>query len=352
MSTIHVFSNRHIKDQVVNIKKGDWIYLENSVSKNRWSLYFNYNDINEKKLKLTYITQDEFFALNTENGMKMTFDAICINPPYQDNTVEDNQQNKIYNQFSKKALELLSPTGTLTAITPVAVANKSKRFSLTETPGIKEIDFTANNHFDVGAKICKWIVDRNHTGNIKVVSDNGISYAEFGNSVYDPSVTDIDFAQLVEKLQTIPIENRAFKQNIYATTSSTKEKTNDNIYPLHKLNAEGKLFPSVYVKKEPFFYNSKKLSISRSKSFRDEIILIGKDDLDTQYVNIEIENEEQIENIKSFLFSDYFINHMDSWKKLYNTGFNDALKYVPPFDKNKMWTNKEVEELFNDFRNS
>ena len=43
---------------------------------------------------------------------------------------------------------------------------------------------------------------------------------------------------------------------------------------------------------------------------------------------------------------------MESWKKLYNTGFNDALKYVPPFDKNKMWTSEEVEEFFNDFKNN
>ena len=142
----YVYSNRHIKDQVKNIKKGAWIVLENGMSRKRWSRYFSLNNIIEKELAVTYITQEEYFALT-----KISFDNIVGNPPYQDNSIEDNQQNKIYNQFAKKALELVSETGTISFVTPVAVANLSKRFALTETPGIKEIDFTADKHFNVGA---------------------------------------------------------------------------------------------------------------------------------------------------------------------------------------------------------
>jgi hypothetical protein len=40
MTTLHAFSNRHIKNEVKNIKNGDWVYLENSLSKKRWSLFF------------------------------------------------------------------------------------------------------------------------------------------------------------------------------------------------------------------------------------------------------------------------------------------------------------------------
>jgi hypothetical protein len=279
----------------------------------------------------------------------MKFDAVVGNPPYQDNSIEDNQQNKIYNQFAKKALELVSETGTISFVTPVAVANLSKRFALTETPGIKEIDFTADKHFNVGAKICSWIVDKNYSGDIKVISDAGVSYAKFGEAVFDPATVDIEFAKLAQALQKLPISDRAFKQNIYATTTSTKVQTDKNTYPLSKFNDLGELVPVVYVSKEPYFYGRKKLSISRSKSFRDSIIVLGTTDLDTQYVNIEIDSQEQVDNIKSFLFSEYFLNHMDSWKKLYNTGFNDALKYVPPFDINKKWISKEVKELFDQY---
>jgi len=109
MSTLHVYSNRHIKDQVANIKKGDWVYLENSVSKNRWSLYFNYNGINEKKLKLTYITQDEFFKLELGDEMNKRFTQGVANPPYSlagNKTGKKGRAKNLYPIFYEKMNEL------------------------------------------------------------------------------------------------------------------------------------------------------------------------------------------------------------------------------------------------------
>ena len=110
MSTLHVYSNRHIKDQVVNIKKGDWIYLENNLSAKRWSLYFNYNDINENKLKITYITHEEFFKL--DENMKEKF-IIVGNPPFNDDqNVKENTGNyvslskRLHLEFIDKSLKI------------------------------------------------------------------------------------------------------------------------------------------------------------------------------------------------------------------------------------------------------
>ena len=342
MTTLHVYSNRHIKDQVKNIVADNWIYLQNGLSRKLWALYFRYNNINEDALNITYITQEEYLDLKN-----IRFDVVVGNPPYQDNSIKDNQQNKIYNQFSKKAIELINDTGTVNFVTPVAVANLSKRFALTETPGVKEIDFTADKHFNVGAKICSWIVDKTYSGDIKVISDAGVDYVKYRSPVFDPSVTDIKFAELAQALGKMPIADRAFKQNNHGPAYN-KTKTADHIYPAYKVK-DGELILSSYSKREPWFTGKKKMSISRSKSFKEEIIQISHLDFETQYVIIEIENDEQIENIKSFLFSQYFLDHMDKWKKLYNTGFNDALKYVPSFDKDKKWTNDEVKELFENY---
>jgi hypothetical protein len=336
MTTLRIYANRHIKDQVNSVQNGDTIVLENSLSRKRWSKFFKYNNIN---LDLTYITQEEFFKLKS-----VKFKNILGNPPYQDNSIEDNQQHKIYNQFSKKALELVSETGTVSFVTPVAVTNLSKRFSLTKIQGIKEIDFTADKHFNVGAKICSWIVDKTYQGDIKVISDTGVSYFKVGESIFDPSVSDVEFVKIAQKLQKIPISSRAFKQNNHGPAYN-KIKTEEHIYPAYKVK-DDELILSAYSKRQPWYYGKRKMSISRSKSFREDIIQVSDLDFETQYVTIEIENDEQIDNIKSFLFSDYFKTHMDNWKKLYNTGFNDALKYVPPFDKNKKWTSDEVKELF------
>ena len=339
MAKLHVYSNRHIKTQIFNVKKNDWVVLENKISQNRWSLYFRKNNINETLLNIKYISQEEYFNFNN-----IKFDAIVGNPPYQDNSIDDNQQNKIYNQFSKKALDLVSDTGTVAFITPVSVAQVSKRFALTTTPGVKQIDFTANKHFNVGTKICSWVVDKKYSGKIKVISDNGVDFYDFGSTIFDPSTADPKFVKLASRLQKLSIAERGFKQNNHGPAYS-KTQTAEHIYPTYKVK-DGDLILSAWTKRKPWFYGKRKLSVSRSKSFNESVIQVSTKDFETQYVTIEIENDKQIDNIKSFLFSDYFIEHMNNWKALYNTGFNDALKYVPPFDKNKHWTNEEVTELF------
>ena len=59
--------------------------------------------------------------------------------------------------------------------------------------------------------------------------------------------------------------------------------------------------------------------------------------------------QHQVDNIKSFLFSEYFITHSEQWKLYNGNGFNDALIYLPPFDKTKSWTNEEVKEFIESF---
>jgi hypothetical protein len=101
MAILHIFSNRHIKNEVHNIKKGDFIFLENELSHKRWSLLFKYNNINEADLKITYVTEERYFNLKgTKDNMTYPFSAVLANPPY-------TQGSKLlYTKFFEKALEL------------------------------------------------------------------------------------------------------------------------------------------------------------------------------------------------------------------------------------------------------
>ena len=104
MTTLHVFSNRHIKNEVQNIKKGDWIFLENIVSKKRWSLLFRYNNINEDELDLTYITKEEYLNLKSAK-----FTAVVGNPPYSlagNKTGKKGRAKNLYPDFYEKACEI------------------------------------------------------------------------------------------------------------------------------------------------------------------------------------------------------------------------------------------------------
>jgi len=99
MTTLHVFSNRHVKNEVRNIKKNDCIYLENRISRKRWSRYFAYNNIDENSLSITYITPEEYFNLKGATS-KMKFDFAVLNPPYTDG------DTLLYPQFFEQALKI------------------------------------------------------------------------------------------------------------------------------------------------------------------------------------------------------------------------------------------------------
>lgn len=93
MTVVHIYSKRHIKNQVHNVKQGDWIWLDDFRYQKRWSLFFKINDINEKKLKINYFT--DFMELNKiMNDIK-----IVGNPPYNDGS---KGRTPIYDKFLEK----------------------------------------------------------------------------------------------------------------------------------------------------------------------------------------------------------------------------------------------------------
>jgi len=149
MATLHVYANRHIKDQVCNIQKKDSIYLENSLSKNRWSLFFKYNYIDETSLELTYLTQDEFFRLEgTKDNMTYPFDVVVGNPPFNDDQNEkENTGNyvsaskKLHLDFIDKSLTLASEVHMVSPVRGWFVGkNKDKNFEKYTKQGLYLIE--------------------------------------------------------------------------------------------------------------------------------------------------------------------------------------------------------------------
>lgn len=149
MSILHVYANRHIKDQVQNIKQGDVIYLENSLSKNRWLLFFKYNGIDESSLNLTYITQDEFFQLEgTTDNMKYPFDAVVGNPPFNDDQNEKantgnyvSASKKLHLEFIDKSLKLAPEVHMVSPVRGWFVGkNKDKNFEKYTKEGLYLIE--------------------------------------------------------------------------------------------------------------------------------------------------------------------------------------------------------------------
>lgn len=143
MPTLHVFSNRHIKNEAQNIKKDDWIYLENGMSKGRWSLYFRVNNINEDVLNITYITHKEYFNLTS-----IKFDAIVGNPPFNDDQNEKantgnyvSASKKLHLDFIDKSLTLASEVHMVSPVRGWFVGkHKNKNFEKYKKEGLYLIE--------------------------------------------------------------------------------------------------------------------------------------------------------------------------------------------------------------------
>jgi hypothetical protein len=311
-------------------------------------LYFN--DINNSWTEWTK------FRLGGGNGFNenfldwepdMKFDAVLGNPPFQGDS--DNNQNKIYNQFSKKALVMTNDTGCLAFVTPIPVLKKSKRFSVVGVDGLKVVDFRANNYFEVGTTICWWLIDKKYTGEVEVLHNAGSEAIVSGTQIYDYSKTDKHFINLYEtlKLVTDTPAKRMFKQNNFGPALS-KNQDSVHPYPLYKLTSGGSVL-TCFSSRLPYLLGSNKFIISRTKSFDVDSTIICNKDYDTAHMFTDVANDDEINNIKSFLFCDYFINHSKKWKELDGYGFNDCLKYIPPFDKTKSWDSDSVKQFLEGF---
>jgi hypothetical protein len=130
-----------------------------------------------------------------------------------------------------------------------------------------------------------------------------------------------------------------------------KEKSNSHIYSLHKLSKDGGFELTYWSSRVPYFEKDKKISIGMTKSLNPDLIVNSHENFDVGYMTTKINNDDEFNNIKSFILSDYFKEHSNKWKTVDGYGYNYALKYLPPFDKTKSWTNDEVKQFIESFLN-
>lgn len=177
-----MYSNRHIKDQVHNIQQGDVIWLDNSLSQKRWTLFFKYNDINEAKLKLTYVENNEL------NRIDMKDTIIVGNPPYNDGS---KGRAPIYDKFLEKLAKgqpkkvtFIIPTNWFSQ--PHNKLGKDVRAFLKDL-GVYKIQVNPIDLFETATvSTCTVFCERGYVGDIKLAdstNENGYIIKHFDQTI-------------------------------------------------------------------------------------------------------------------------------------------------------------------------
>ena len=145
MAAIHIFDNRHIKDRVKKIEQNDTIVLINALSRRRWSLFFNYNSINEQSLNINYITQEQFFNMTeTTDNKKFPFDVVLANPPYTEGS------KLLYRYFFEKSLNLAETVSMIMPVNLESTHDSRKQINYLIKKHSSYIGEDISHHFNVG----------------------------------------------------------------------------------------------------------------------------------------------------------------------------------------------------------
>lgn len=336
MTTLHVYSNRHIKDQAKNIQKGDWIYLENSMSYKRWLLYFTIFDTKEDSLNIKYVTEEEFF--NLEN---VKFDVIVGNPPYNDS---NNGNIPIYHKFVKKSQELANQV-LMVVPSSFAISNERNGDEVRQLVGTVQtevIKFLPSDTFDTAdVETLYFIWKKGSTNNTRIINSNG---EEYSTDNYTYIWRNKKVKSILEKCGTVESKDSWIK--FYRMENSKLDgKETNTVTTINKDKVE--ITKTTTVDRYVNCYRVVTSFLPNSPNHLDvsHTVEPGVSVKDGYTVSL-CSSKEEAENLSTYLKCKLVL-FIYNKTKTSRTLRSPQLKFIPKVPLDRSWTDKEIYKHFN-----
>lgn len=317
--------------------KNDNVFLvvENQISLN--IVKYLIKDYNQK---INLLTIAEFLSDNIITKF-MKFKAAVGNPPYQ-NSESESDAGKLYIDVTKKTMEILDYDGIIDFHTPDTLVRDGRNKFTIKQKGLRCVDYTANESFKEGVTIINWIYDKLYDGDdVEVINkDRSIDIRKYTDSLVDKK--DIIFINLIERIKST--SNKLFYLDQSAKNRFDEYKS--GLFKVYSNVNKNKIF---YTDKKPVLYGKRKLALSLSSSYKEDMIYDSIEDFGQLHVMTDISTytETEIHNLKSFLFNPMSIAICKMYRLVTGQGMNAILYSFPKVDISKKYNNQDVIDVFN-----
>jgi hypothetical protein len=317
------------------------IYVAELQIKNMFLWMVSVDPKNEFKLNLYRgnSLEKEFDLFMKDEWKVEKFDIIVGNPPYQDSESESDA-GKLYIDFTKKSIKLSNDI--IIFVTPETIVRDGRnKFNIKNEKGLCYVNHKSNDFFKVGVTIVSWVINKKVDSNhIKIVNRDGtVDYRNKNDSLVD--FNELSKVKLFERL-------KKEKSKLFIIDQSGNNWSKIKLDGLYKVNKNVNNDKIEYTNIKPKLYGRKKLVISMSKSYDRKNLYESYDDFGELHVMLDITDysDEQVTNVKKFLFNPICVGICNNYKKIYKKGFNSMLYLFPQIDINKKYTNDDVKNLF------
>ena len=204
----------------------------------------------------------------------MKFNYIIGNPPYQyPKNFTKSKNKKLYIDIIKIIINL-SPN--ISFVTPSAITIKGTGFTLVNK-GTTYVDFSANDSFNVGSKICAWNIRKSYNNKVTITDSDKNEYTlDQDHSYFDYSFVKDEDARLIcevfEKFRNLSqtrTHNKMFFRN-----GNAYDKGDYPIYARSNEKNNFKISLRGYLKKEPALHKKDKILLSLTKAYKPENLFI------------------------------------------------------------------------------